>query len=329
MEHAFHLFFSSTIDADESSDSSFGFSELKRKDPERENAIGNGPSIVTDPKKDQINCAASTSVLHPIANEELSSELEQNKPNTRPVRQRIPNRQLESYVIPSIQSNSSRRQAHTPSNIVSSLNCRKSPKTISAHPSILTSKSVHRRQPESPQKCSKKAKISPPPCRKMVPSKGRFDTASIGDLKLPWPRYNIKSKLYNGTVYTIQNTCSLDSVLFVYYFIFKTASTSIINLFNRGGDPIYHIVNKTMELVEANGWDVARLHWLTANYRLPDNTNTTNATNNKSYDLFGTVDGNAYRYLRAMQTHVWSTECLAIDCPKRKLDRKSTEIVLR
>jgi hypothetical protein len=178
------------------------------------------------------------------------------------------------------------------------------------------------------------------PSQKIIQPLRRFDIASIGDISLPWPRFNIKSTLYNGIVYTITNTCAVDSVLFVYYFILKTASTSIKNLFSHGMDPKYYILNKTMELVDSDGWDIARLYWLTANNRLSVNTNTSCDTpsaadtitscdtSSKYHDIFGTVNKNVYKYLRSMQNHVFSTECTTADCRKRR-KKRGDEIILR
>ena len=209
---------------------------------------------------------------------------------------------------------------------VSSLNSSKSPKKMDVFSSITSSKSIQRRQVELPGKCSKKSKISP---QKTMPSLGRFDTALIGDVALSWSRFNIKSTLFNGTSYTIVNTCSLDSVLFIYHFIFKTASTLIINLFKSGKDPIYHIINETMELVDTDGWDVARLYWLTSTHRLSGNAHRTHSTASKSYNIFGTIDENVYQYLRAMQMNVYSTEFTAVDCSKRQQSKKCAELTLR
>lgn len=317
------IYFSRTFDSDQSSDSSFGFSKMKKKDPE--SAVDNTASIIANLNNNKTNCAPSILITEPIINDEKTSE-KNNELSQRPARQRIPNRRFESYVLQSTQSSSRRGPSHTSLSSVSSLNCSKSPKKMDAQSSILPSKTIHRIRPKSPEKPSKRSKISP---QKMIPPRGRFDLASIDDVSLLWPRYNIKSTMFNGTLYTITNTCAMDSVLFVYYFILKTASTLFIDQFNRGSDRIYHIIKKTMGLVDTNGWNVARLYWLTANHRLSDDSNTARSTTEKSYDLFGTVDTNAYQYLRAMQMHVYSTECSSVDCPKQKQTKRNSDIVLR
>jgi len=324
MKDVFYLSFSLTTDSDGSSDSSFGFSKVKQKD--REKTVDNASSLFMNPNNEQLNCAPSTSVFDSKVSEKMLPNKEYNKTNTRPVRQRIPNRQLDSYFVQPVRSSSSTRQSRTSMSSVSSLNCSESSRGMSADSSILTSDSIKRRPIKSIAKNSKKSKTSP---QKMMPPPQLFDKASIGNIALPWPRYNIKSTLFNGIVYTINNTCSVDSVLFVYYLIFKTASTLIKNLFSNGSDSIYSILNKTMQLVDTNGWDIARLYWLKTNNRLLANTNAASSTTTYRQDLFGMVDDNAYRYLRAMQTYIYSTECTATDCPKRKQSRTGAEIALR
>jgi hypothetical protein len=278
-----------------------------------------------DLNNEQLNCATSTSISD-LKVTEILQKKERNNLDTRSVRQRIPNRQLDSYVLQSTRSISSMRRSQTSISTVSSLSCNESSKEMAVHPSVFRSDSINKRAIKAAETNSKKSKTSP---QKMIPPLRRFDIASLGNVTLPWPRYNIKSTMFNGKAYTITNTCSLDSVLFVYYLIFKTASTSMKNLFSRGSEPIYTILNKTMQLVDTNGWNIARLHWLKVNHQLRADNDTTDSTTSHYQDLFGTVDENVYQYLRAMQNHSFATECTAEDCPQRKQNRRSADIVLK
>ena len=275
---------------------------------------------------DQLSCTPSALIVDPIAIEKTLPEKECINADRRPVRQRIPNRQFDSYIVPSIQPNGSARSNQKSFNKVSSSNSNEPSHNVDVSTSNTTSNIIKKKTDESIVNYSQKSKES---VSTSVQSPQRFKIASICDVTLSWPKFTIQSTLFNGTIYTITNTCALDSVLFVYYFIFRTASTFQRNLFKQGSDLIYHILNKTVQLIDSKEWNIARLYWLTANNRLSLDANTTDTTVSRSHDIFGTVDQNVYQYLRAMQIHIFSTECSARDRPKRRQSRKSAEIVLR
>ncbi|CAF4464362.1 unnamed protein product, partial [Didymodactylos carnosus] len=141
-------------------------------------------------------------------------------------------------------------------------------------------------RPPPTKKNQKRQKIKESP--KQWPKSERPCTALIEKVTIPWPKYSIKNAIFNGTKYSVINTCLLDSALFVLYYAYVSYSNQFRALFDRETKPIYCNLRKTFQLVESDGWDTARLYWLNIHKRL----NSPTANGNNQYNLFGTVDEN-------------------------------------
>ncbi len=132
----------------------------------------------------------------------------------------------------------------------------------------------------------------------------------VGDLKLAFLHYNFGPEFYEGKRYSASNTCSLDSALFLLYYIFKSYSENFRRLF----DPsilVCQQLHKTFELVESKGWDIARIYWISTHTTHPERNSPT-----QHHDLFTTADNNVFQYVRELQKYVISSKCKSPDCQK-------------
>jgi hypothetical protein len=147
--------------------------------------------------------------------------------------------------------------------------------------------------------------------------------ATIGSLKLQFPHFNIGPTYINATDrYSVSNTCSLDSSLFLLYYIYISHSEDFRFLFDpdiRACDNL----RKTFDLVERKGWDMARLYWITVNsvYSKPE-------AKNAHIDLYGTADTNCFQFVREIQKYVIESSCTCTDCPKLVRQSHSVDISL-
>ncbi|CAF4883505.1 unnamed protein product [Rotaria socialis] len=142
----------------------------------------------------------------------------------------------------------------------------------------------------------------------------------VGDLRLPFPHFNIGPTWFEGKRYSASNTCALDSSLFLLYYIYMSHLEDFRSLF----DPnilICEQLRKTFDLVNAQGWDIARLYWIS--------THSTHANQNdvsQHHDLYATADNNVFQYVRDLQKHAIKSTCRSKDCPKLEKLNYSVDI---
>ena len=91
-------------------------------------------------------------------------------------------------------------------------------------------------------------------------------------------------------VYSVTNTCNIDSPLFSIYVIFRTES-NIQNVISNSDKEPFLSLRKTFALVESDGWDEARLYWLTSHDLL------THQQSNK-HNVYGSIDANVLRFVK-------------------------------
>ncbi|CAF1551900.1 unnamed protein product [Adineta ricciae] len=109
----------------------------------------------------------------------------------------------------------------------------------------------------------------------------------------------------------LTNTCSIDSALFAIYVIFWTESSIKSVILNSETEPFLSL-RKTFALVESNGWDEAKLYWLTSHSIL------THQQSNQ-YNIYGSVDNNVLRFIKnPVQLYKNKSICSRQDCSTRE-----------
>lgn len=146
---------------------------------------------------------------------------------------------------------------------------------------------------------------------------------TVGSLNLQFPHFNIGPTFIDtGERYSVSNTCSLDSSLFLLYYIYMSHSEDFRFAFDPNIIGCQNLRN-TFDLIERNGWDFARLHWLTVNKVYPKPL-----ANCAHIDVYGTADTNVFQFLREMQKYVIESTCTCGDCPKLVRQSHSVDISL-
>ena len=146
---------------------------------------------------------------------------------------------------------------------------------------------------------------------------------TIGNLKLKFPHFNIgPTFISSDRRYSASNTCSLDSSLFLLYYIYMSHSDEFRSLFD-SDIKVCDRLRKTFDLVESKGWDLARMYWITANsiYANPK-------AGCAHIDLYGTADTNVFQYVREVQKYVIESTCTCKECPKFIRHSHSVDISL-
>ncbi|CAF4099576.1 unnamed protein product, partial [Adineta steineri] len=146
---------------------------------------------------------------------------------------------------------------------------------------------------------------------------------TVGNLKLQFPHFNIgPTFISSDRQYSASNTCSLDSSLFLLYYIYMSHSDEFRSLFD-SDIKVCDRLRKTFDLVESKGWDLARMYWITANsiYSNPK-------AGCAHIDLYGTADTNVFQYVREIQKHVIESTCTCSECPKPIRHSHSADISL-
>ncbi|CAF3910793.1 unnamed protein product [Rotaria sp. Silwood1] len=144
----------------------------------------------------------------------------------------------------------------------------------------------------------------------------------VGNLQLAFPHFNIGPTFFDGKRYSASNTCSLDSSLFLLYYIYKSSSNYFRSLFNQNL-LVCEQLRKTFEFVETDGWDIARLYWITIHSTHSDKNNRV-----QHHDLYATADNNVFQYVRELQKHVIKSTCRSSDCPKLERVKHSVDIAM-
>ena len=161
----------------------------------------------------------------------------------RSVRQRVPNsRYATEYVSSSI---SSERQR-----IISPIREVSPPKESP----FLTTK------PPIPPPRKKRTNAQPinSPIRPSDIGRNKVYATNIGTLRLRWPRFGVHSVIHEGRLYSVTNTCPLDTGLFILYHAYKSGGSKFQDLFETDPLPIFTTLRRTFQLVESDNWDIAR-----------------------------------------------------------------------
>jgi hypothetical protein len=147
-------------------------------------------------------------------------------------------------------------------------------------------------------------------------------TTTIGNLKLKWPSYDIKNAFYAGEYFSIFHTCPIDTGLFVLYYAYKAGTDDFRILFESDTLHACTLLRRTFQLVESDGWTVARLYWLTENNLLKEKTE------DGRYDLMNTMDTIVFNFTKPMQTFPIKSKCSCNACPKQIREHMSVDISL-
>ena len=225
----------------------------------------------------------------------------------RSSRKRTPNAKYTTdYISPTISPTMSRvtspKRAHSPS-------------TASTSPA---------QKPLTPvQKFRKKGKQSPmnSPNFQQVFKKKTDKFTNIGTLQLPWPRYGIRNTAYEGKIYSVTNTCPLDTGLFTLYFAYQTGTSEFRDLFERDTLEIYRTLRRTFQLVESDDWTIARLYWLTT-HNLLDNDER------GIHDIENTLTEIVFKFIQPMQKHPIRSKCSCDACPKQIRSITNSDLAL-
>ena len=170
----------------------------------------------------------------------------------------------------------------------------------------------------------KKAKYSPPnsPNRRQVVSKTQPKLATIGTLQLTWPRFGIRNAIYEGKIYSVTNTCPLDTGLFVLYHAYKAGTKKFCDLFERDDLDAFIAIRRTFQLIESDGWTTARLFWLVLHGLIKDNSQ------GYVHDIKNTLTEIVFRFVKPMQEHPTRSKCSCTACPKQIRHGTNVDIAL-
>ena len=93
--------------------------------------------------------------------------------------------------------------------------------------------------------------------------------------------------------------------------MFRTES-NIQNIILHAEKEPFQSLRKTFALVESNGWDEARLFWLT-------NQDLLSHQQSNNHNVYGSVDGNTLRFIKnPVQLYENKSVCSRQDCPTRE-----------
>ncbi|CAF2080423.1 unnamed protein product [Rotaria magnacalcarata] len=127
--------------------------------------------------------------------------------------------------------------------------------------------------------------------------------------------------MYTGQAYTLYNTCAIDSALFSLYFIYVTDEIISSELKEAAESSPYATLIKTFNIVEKEGWDVARIYWLLK-------CNILKTTGRLMRDLFGSVDELVSSFLKSRQRHSNEIIYSRPDCTKKERKCTSTDLTI-
>ncbi|CAF2103525.1 unnamed protein product [Rotaria magnacalcarata] len=144
---------------------------------------------------------------------------------------------------------------------------------------------------------------------------------TISGFTLKWPTFEIKNVMYTGQAYTLYNTCAIDSALFSLYFIYVTDEIISSELKEAAESSPYATLIKTFNIVEKEGWDVARIYWLLK-------CNILKTTGRLMRDLFGSVDELVSSFLKSRQRHSNEIIYSRPDCTKKERKCTSTDLTI-
>lgn len=155
---------------------------------------------------------------------------------------------------------------------------------------------------------------------------------------LRWPKFQIHNAIFEGKLFTIAvcsvvenilaikgqsysiaNTCNVDSGLFVLYYLYRTDVTFTQDILDAPGDSPCVLLRKTFDLVETEGWDIARIFWLLTNNRIKK-------SGRKIKNIFGSLDENVFRTIKRQQRYSFTKVCSRPECKQKKRTTINTEL---
>ena len=148
-------------------------------------------------------------------------------------------------------------------------------------------------------------------------------TTKAGSLNLTWPRYKVCDGVYAEQTFSIINTCSVDTGLFILYHAYKAGTEKFRNLFETDVLDAFISFRRTFQYVDNDNWTTARLYWL-VRHELLDKQDGENV-----YDLLNTMTHVVFNFVRPAQTFEINLECRCVACPKRRRQYLSSNITLR
>ncbi|CAF1959195.1 unnamed protein product [Rotaria magnacalcarata] len=80
-----------------------------------------------------------------------------------------------------------------------------------------------------------------------------YRTTTIGSLTLAWPPYQINNRSFRGQIFTLLNTCSVDTGLFVFYHAYKAGTDKFRDLFEVSNLDALKLLRHVFHLVENEG----------------------------------------------------------------------------
>ena len=131
--------------------------------------------------------------------------------------------------------------------------------------------------------------------------------------------FTMKIMFFQDHIYSLRNTCAIDSALFSLYFIYMTDEIISSEFKEAAESSPYATLVKTFNIVEKEGWDAARIYWLLKFEILKK-------SNQKFNDLFGSVDELVFSFVKKQQRHSNEIICSRPDCTKRERKVTSTEL---
>ena len=124
---------------------------------------------------------------------------------------------------------------------------------------------------------------------------------------------------YTGHVYSLIHTCAVDSALFALYFIYLIDANVARHIQDTCTSSPYQILLHTFDLVQNEGWDAGRIHWLLK-------FNVLKQSDQAPKDLFGSVDEYVFNFLKHEQRYTTKITCSRYGCTKKERYCSSTEI---
>lgn len=125
-------------------------------------------------------------------------------------------------------------------------------------------------------------------------------------------------------MYSIINTCSLDSALFALYFTYRTN----INIQQQITSKILDEMEPTFALVETEGWDAARIDWLKRHDQLQI-VQSPGLNEVITSDNYGSLDERVFCFIKELQRYSSSIKCTRPECEEKVRRVSNTELSIR
>ena len=119
--------------------------------------------------------------------------------------------------------------------------------------------------------------------------------------------------------HSFTNTCAMDSALFALYSLYRTNDHIFDELKNQSIDSPFCSLLTVFLLVDKEGWNAARTHWISINNLIK------NSTQNK-IDMFSSVDQQVFDFIKEAQRHSSEIICSRHDCAEKIRKLSTTEI---